>query len=226
MLDLYIFDRKLRLLTFDAIERIEVALRSSMTSVVGEAQGSHWFTDSALFENRQQFEAVTASIRRETIEKPPNKRDVFIRHYYDTYASPDIPPSWMVFETMSMGTVSLAYKFLKLDFRKRIAQHFAVDEKILVSWIHALVYTRNLCAHHSRLWNRIFTIKPIAMKRYKQEMTPTEKFSAQAMTIEILLNAIAPNHHWQEHLKQLLDDHPMVDRTHMGFSDDWNGFAL
>jgi abortive infection bacteriophage resistance protein len=225
VLDLYIFDRKLRLLTFDAIERIEVALRSCMTSVVGEAYGAHWFADSTLFENQGQFEAVTTSIRRETKDKPPQKRDIFIRHYYDHYDSPEFPPSWMVFETLSMGTVSLAYKFLNLDLRKQIAQYFAVDEKILVSWIHALVYTRNLCAHHSRLWNRVFTIKPIAMKRYKQMMTPTEKFSAQAAATEILLNTIAPNHHWQKHLNELLDDHAIVDKKHMGFSSDWNGFV-
>ncbi|MDE6380839.1 MAG: Abi family protein, partial [Muribaculaceae bacterium] len=22
------------------------------------------------------------------------------------------------------------------------------------SWLHAIVYVRNICAHHSRLWNR------------------------------------------------------------------------
>ena len=31
---------------------------------------------------------------------------------------------------------------------------FGIDEKILSSWIHTLVYIRNLCAHHSRIWNR------------------------------------------------------------------------
>ena len=37
---------------------------------------------------------------------------------------------------------------------------FGIDEKILSSWIHTLVYIRNLCAHHSRIWNRTLAIKP------------------------------------------------------------------
>ncbi|RXG66754.1 hypothetical protein ES695_01520 [Candidatus Atribacteria bacterium 1244-E10-H5-B2] len=37
---------------------------------------------------------------------------------------------------------------------------FGIDEKILSSWIHTLVYNRNLCVHYSRIWNRTLAIKP------------------------------------------------------------------
>jgi len=37
---------------------------------------------------------------------------------------------------------------------------FEIDEKILSTWIHTLVYIRNLCARHSRIWNRTLAIKP------------------------------------------------------------------
>jgi abortive infection bacteriophage resistance protein len=225
-LDLYIFDRKLRLLTFDAIERIEVALRATITRVMSEAQGAHWFMKPEIFVNRQAFSIVDRNIRESTLESNPRKRDVFIRHYYDTYAAPELPPSWMVFETLSMGSVSYTLKLLRLDLRKAIARDFNVDEVILISWIHALIYTRNLCAHHARLWNRVFTIKPKAMKRHKSLMTPTDNFHAQALAVEILLRAIAPDSHWSKKLTELFVEHPSVDIAAMGFTKNWSGFSF
>jgi len=50
---------------------------------------------------------------------------------------------------------------LKRTDRNNISKDcFRIDGKILSSWIHTLVYIRNLCAHHSRIWNRILAIKP------------------------------------------------------------------
>ena len=226
ILDIYLFDKKLRILTFDAIERIEVALRNCITSVVAKKHGAHWFKNQRLFENQRHYEAVYNSIRDVTINAQPNRRDVFIRHYYNTYSSPELPPSWMVFEALSMGTVSLTLKFLALELRSSIAKEFRIDEKVLVSWIHALVYTRNLCAHHSRLWNRIFTIKPMAMKRYKATMLPTDKFHAQAIAIQVLLKAISPGTHWQQELQKLFAEYPDIDIRQMGFHSNWPGFDM
>ncbi len=226
ILDLYFFDKKLRILTFDAIESIEVALRNCITSAVAKKHGVHWFSKQHLFENQRHYEAIYKSIKDVTINAQPNRRDVFIRHYYDTYNSPELPPSWMVFEALSMGTVSLTLKFIVLELRNSIAKEFHIDEKVLVSWIHALVYTRNLCAHHSRLWNRTFTIKPMAMKRYKAIMLPTDKFHAQAVVIQVLLKAISPDTYWQQKLQELFSQYPNIDKSQMGFSANWLGFNL
>ncbi|MFM7793764.1 MAG: Abi family protein, partial [Microcystis panniformis] len=35
-----------------------------------------------------------------------------MQHYNNNYDDPEIPPSWMIFEMLSLGTVSLIYKFL------------------------------------------------------------------------------------------------------------------
>ena len=37
-------------------------------------------------------------------------RQTFIKHYYDKYGEPELPRSWMVFETLTFGTVSQAFK--------------------------------------------------------------------------------------------------------------------
>lgn len=229
ILDLYIFDRKLRIITFDAIERIEVAFRSTITNVMSEMGGSHWFEEKKLFENEKGYKETLENIRNATIDSNPRKRDVFINHYYNKYDAPDTPPSWMVFETLSMGAVSRVYKYLKRPSRKKIAKLFQTGEPLLVSWMHSLSYTRNLAAHHARLWNRVFTIKPHSNKHfaeYNEQTFSTHYFYAQAIVIEALLRQIAPKNSWEESLKDLFEEFPKIEKSKMGFPDNWNGFRL
>ncbi len=45
--------------------------------------------------------------------------------------------------------------------QKPIAARYSVQPREMQSWMHHLVYARNLCAHHSRLWDRVYAIKPM-----------------------------------------------------------------
>lgn len=45
IIELYTFDRKLRLLIFDAVEKIEVALRTQIIYQWALTNGSHWHLD-------------------------------------------------------------------------------------------------------------------------------------------------------------------------------------
>lgn len=50
ILDRYTFDRHLRLILFDAIERIEIALRTKMIYHLSMAYGGLWYLNQNLFE--------------------------------------------------------------------------------------------------------------------------------------------------------------------------------
>lgn len=52
--DLYKFDRKLRLLVFDAIERIEIALRTQVSYQSSHKYGSHWQNMPEIFLSRNK----------------------------------------------------------------------------------------------------------------------------------------------------------------------------
>lgn len=65
------------------------------------------------------------------------------------------PPSWITLEITSLGTMSILYSNLKGGrCRRQIAKYFGVADTIMVSWLHTITYVRNICAHHSRLWNK------------------------------------------------------------------------
>jgi len=144
-------------------------------------------------------------------------RQTFIQHYYDKYGDPPLPPSWMAFEVMSFGTVSLVFKNLIRSQQKPVSHVFGLDGSVLASWLHSISYLRNLAAHHQRLWNRSYTIKPIIAKQYAIDLADPGRFYAQAVMIEVLLKTIAPGSEWGKHLAALFTRYPRVRPERMGF---------
>lgn len=221
IVDLYNFDRELRLIIFDTIEMIEVALRAVLTDTLSLQYNPHWFMDSGLFEEVSRHTITIETIRKSTIESSFKARDNFISHYYNSYSTPDLPPSWMTLETLTIGALSVIFKSLRRDIRKVIATQFQLDEIILSSWLHALAYTRNLVAHHSRIWNRKFTIKPKILRRHKSFLTDDSSIFSQYIMIGYLLKIIIPHYNLKSKFLELFSKYHNVDITQMGFSSNW-----
>ena len=168
IIDTYSFDREVRLLVFDCIERIEIAIRTQI--IYGMAlhyHDSHWQDNKSLFitpfYNKigsliDPFSDLQSIISKAKTVRAP---EVFIKHYIDNYSSPANPPSWMCLELLTVGELSHLFRGLKNNSdKKRIADFFGVHHTVFTSWLHTLTYVRNICAHHSRLWNRDFAIEP------------------------------------------------------------------
>lgn len=228
VLDLYVFDRKLRMAVMDAVERIEVAVRALLSQTMSELHGPHWFTEAAhfvpSFRHAKFIDRVKDDIGHDSSRAAV--RQTFIKHYYDKYGDPDLPPSWMVFETLSFGTVSQAFKNLTRQNQKPVAKAFGLDGTVLGSWLHALSYVRNLAAHHQRLWNRVYTIKPIAARHLATDLQDTTRFYAQAVIIQALLRVVAPESRWAQRLADLMAQHPSVRSDRLGFPEGWQQRAI
>lgn len=228
VLNLYIFDRQLRLLVMDAIERIEVAVRTVINDHMSLAHGPFWYLEPANFDLSgpapYNHSGLIDIIKRET-GAPGTKANSrgtqppFCRHYFDTYSSPPLPPCWMVGEVLSLGTWSQIYDALPTtQDKKQIAKAFYVRSSLFSSWLHALTYTRNICAHHSLLWNRTFTIKPAMKNEY--DGIPDHKLYAQALVIRKFLCGIVTHSTWHERLRCHFDDCPR-SIAEMGFPANW-----
>ncbi|HEU0051609.1 MAG TPA: Abi family protein [Longimicrobium sp.] len=215
VLDLYNFDRRLRLLCMDAIERIEVALRAAIVSEVAVPHGSHFFLDPRFFDRVATLVEFYQSASRET-------KHLAIRHYTKQYASPELPPVWAVMEAITYGSLSRLFSGLKLSYRKAVAARFGYDETLLVSWFRCVNLVRNMCAHHTRLWNaRMLVDQPLAVKPLRAEFAQRDRFYARAIVMAALLEAIEPGSDWRKRLVALLDEFPMVQPTALGFPPDW-----
>ena len=95
IIDLYCFDRRLRSLIFNVIEKIEVAVRTKIVQVYAESTGnSHWYSDESFY--RFGYEDLMEHV--ETDVKRSNED--FIKHYASKYNAPPMPPSWMALEVV------------------------------------------------------------------------------------------------------------------------------
>lgn len=224
VLDRYVFDRRLRLLIMDAAERIEVAARTAISNTLSERCGPHWYLDATQFVPAFDHAGFLRRVRQEAGIGPNNrhKQPEFIRHYLKTYNEPPEPPSWMVFEVLPFGTVSIVFKHLLDDHRKPIASEFGLPRERLGSWLHAMSHLRNLCAHHSRVWNRFFGVTPSVAKSERHHVTQPKRFYNHAVAIQILLKRISGDTHWAGRLNDLLADHPNIPLDLMGFPENWH----
>jgi len=223
ILNLYRFDRELRLLIFAAIEKIEIALRAQIINhYTSAANDPFWYTKEAYFTSPEKhvdfLESVSGYIKR--------SNDVFIKHFYDTYSDP-FPPVWIIFEILSMGQLSILYSITaKSPSKKALAEYFGVKETVLVTWLHTLVYIRNICAHHARLWNKDLRI-PVKLPKKTANMwlaalnITDRKLYVVLGIIAYLLNIITPNNTFRRKVKELIIKYPHTDIFAMGFPEDW-----
>jgi len=227
VLDLYIFDRELRLLVLDAIERIEVAIRTSVAFQLGHRYGTHPHLNPDLFKQSWDHVKNVTQLQKDVHQS----KEAFIQHLLTTYAEP-LPPIWAVVEVMTLGQLSKWYANLKSGAdRNLVAHRYDCDEVNLVSFMHHLSTVRNLCAHHSRLWNREFTFtfklprqRPQVLLSSFNPKEPRRIYNTLVMSL-YLMNRIAPDHHWRNRLLDLLNRHH-IDPARMGFPDNWKIRAI
>lgn len=230
--NIYKFDRELRLFILRELEKIEVAVRSKMIYVLSHNRGVFWYLDPTNFTNPARYADTISNIGKEYDRSDEEFILAFRNRYND-----NLPPCWMMLEVSSFGVLSSLYSLLVPGRdKKEIARFFGLNDKTLVSWLHCIVYLRNICAHHSRLWNREMRIQPVIPNSphrpflsntfYTHPETGASlrlnnKAYFMLSMIIYLMNTINPKHKIQEKFKALLAKYPNIDTRAMGFPLNW-----
>lgn len=237
---LYTFDRELRLLVFDVIERLEVAIRSQIVYQLSSKYGAHWQdlpgifkpkTETILKDGRKVVNDVYADIQKHITEQlHNNKAEVFIQHYRKKYDDPQNPPSWMCAEVMYFNHLSRICTGLKhrADING-IASYFALPPNIFCSWLHTINYVRNICAHHARLWNRDMNIVPerLSFSKSLQWISNPDKVQRSKIyyflcMLNYMLQTVNPMSPFKSRLKKMLNEYGhAIPLNAMGFSTAW-----
>ena len=219
---LYRFDKKLRLLIFNEIEKIEVAVRSTIVNIGSEMTGNpFWMTDKTNFIDTQKFnrtmDLVDAELR--------HSREDFIVHFKQTY-SDAYPPAWILAEVLPFGVITNIFSNLKAArIKKSIAHKFGLQLAPFESWLTIVTLTRNSCCHHARVWNKQNTIRPMIPNHMNGNWItlPTDalRIYFNLCIIKYFLNIISPNNDMRAKLDTLLVEYPDIDIAAMGFPRDW-----
>lgn len=234
---LYQFDSDFRTITFQAIEQIEIAIRTQIIYHFSHKYNSgFWFENSKAFKSYPFYLKLLNKISTSTTDT----KQEFITKYRSKYLQ-YLPPAWKSFELLTFNSLLLILKNTT-DFKDLIpiSKSLALNHKLLISWIESFVYVRNICAHHGRLWNIKLTISPTWIKspkvpwinrwenEEKNENTSDKELKIYAVICCILycLKSINPHSYYGKNLVELLNKYSEVDEKHMGFPDNWKDQPL
>jgi len=245
VIDLYDFDRRLKLLVMDALERVEIAVRVQIAYVLGR-DDAYCHLDPDVFDgrftrprpSRDGGESGHQEWLRKLHDRQRRLKDDFVKHFDEKYDG--AMPIWVAIEVLDLGSLSLLFQGCKRRDRDAIAQGLRVIDadgtgngRAPGNWLRAFNLVRNICAHHGRLWNRALTdqIAPSHV-RVDPDLGHVAMLDPQAAArvypvlavISRLLRVVAPSSTWNSRLVDLMDTFPadeIVSETDMGFPAGW-----
>ena len=230
IIDLYIFDKKLRLLILDAIERIEIALRSQIAHLLGEygpygyLEPQYFYKDFTSYSNSGVFLSNHHSWLSKNASLIKRSREDFIKHHKDNGLIPI--PIWVICEVWDFGALATLYEGMLENDQNKISRKYGIQNgRIFYKWLQVMGEIRNVCAHHSRLWNRnilnVPTYPPTSayawLSKLDNGIDKTKLFSILCIC-SFLVKATNPNSEWVERLIVLLKTLPDMSAQGLGLN--------
>lgn len=239
---LYVFDKKLRLLSLDAIERVEVALRTDIALLLGQySPVAH--RDPACLHGRftkNPLRGRTVTGHQAWLDRlddaTARSREDFVEHFRRTYSTP--LPIWMAVELWDFGMLSHLLSGMRHRDQTTLAAGYGLPRpELLTGWVRSINFARNLCAHHSRLWNRPLIDQPPLPRRGEVPLLDhlsadphgQKRYYAVAAVLHYLLRFINPTTTWPNRLADLvatLPAAPGISPRHMGLPNAWTDLPL
>lgn len=219
----YGFDRRFRELIFHEMEKIEICVRTRFGYFTAKNEKGYWFTNPKHFRNPLRHERMLRMVLGE-IKRSDNDAILRFREKY----SNEFPPCWLTMEATSMGTLSSIYHDMVDGPEKQsIANYFGLSPDVFSSWLKHLVYVRNYCAHHNRLWDKHLSVGgqvPYKARDPFPQFTDAETHSVYftCCVLKYLLQTVRPGNGFSVRLKSLIDGFPTISTERpMGFPKDW-----
>lgn len=236
---LYVFDKKLRLLALDALERIEMAVRVDVAHLLGQR-------DPRAHENPT---CLHGNFTKKLITKGPDtgktqhqvwlakhqamlnraRKEPFVAHHQQQYGA---LPIWAAIEVWDFGLLSKLFAGMQHADQQTIAGFYgAPSGQAFAQWLRSLNFIRNVCAHHSRLWNiNVLEVSPVPAF-WPAQLNNVRPFFYFCL-MQQLLSVICPNSSWGKRFKDLLANdfpastHQQISLSEMGTFAGWEGWAL
>lgn len=223
--DMYVFDRQFRLVVLDAVERVEVYMRTQLAYLLAEQTGSFGFQDNANLPRLDADEYSKFMDKCDNAYKRAREGEPFAKHFHDKYGDKhDLPPYWVLVNVMDFGMVVTLYKGSPVPVRQKIASDLGVSSKVLNSWLVTINTVRNICAHHGRLWNRVIGNPPKipkAIEWHDPYEVENGKIFGTLTVLSYLLERVAPDTNWRKRLLDMVLRLSSKNQERMGFVGDW-----
>jgi abortive infection bacteriophage resistance protein len=229
VINLYLFDKKLKSILFEMLEIVEVAIKTKISNTMSYKFGSHWYLDRKYFRPEFDHDEFMQDLKDKCNESKEN----YITTYKRVYTDPETPPSWMIMELLTFGTISRIFEQLYArDEKLSICQEFSLPENILISWFHCFSFIRNRCAHHARIvYQRVRTQPIMPSRRKHQFLTETDLVYPDSIycvlcCLQQIIRKINLSATFEIPIIALMDNSPEINISALGFTPNWKEEAI
>lgn len=149
VVDLYYFDYDLRKILLNALNRIEVNIRTTITYIVSNhyKNSPTWFADPSIM--LPNFISTFDNMVYAQIFKNP-----VIQRHHKTHINDRYAPAWKTLEFMTIGNICMLYKNLRdKSVQLQIAQKYSCTIGVFKNYLETIMFIRNKCAHGGCLYN-------------------------------------------------------------------------
>lgn len=227
VVDLYRFDSRLRTATFTALTPIELAIRAHLGHELGSLDPLIHLDPYKLgVKVRAPKEMKKYKDWRKRYDRElESSREDFVKHHKQKYGGN--LPVWAATEIMDWGSLTYLYELSPRSVQNTISGQCDLTAPQLRSWLKALNIVRNICAHHGRLFNRVYAISP----KLPAQGTHTDldcintewtRTFGQLTLVQFLLDRFAVGN--KKLLPTVVQSFPevqIVPISHMGAPDNW-----
>ena len=164
IVDIYDFDHELRHILLKYIEIIEVAVKSIYSHEFTKVHGATGYLDASHFSNPSKHADILANAETQKARRLPH--EAYLKHFVEELKQ-DVP-LWAYVDLLTISDISFLYAISESAIKTAVANALGITKQgdyLVGRFMHSMTIIRNLCAHGSRLYNRLFEQKPNLNKK-------------------------------------------------------------
>ena len=226
IVDIYQFDQTLRHILLEFLEVIEITVKSVYAYEFTKRYGPLGYLDHNNFSDDDKHAEIVEKAKQQMNARLPH--EAYLKHYYEL--EEDIP-LWAYVDLLTISDISFLIKISDSQLQEIVALDIGLNKRgsdLLPRFMHSMTILRNLCAHGSRLFNRLFEQKPWLSKSELSVLITNKdgtKDNAHLFSYILIMRRMLSQQDFNDMKNQILNlikKHPFVNMLHYGFPENWS----
>lgn len=226
IVDIYEFDHELRHILLKYIEIIEVTVKSIYAHEFSKKYGPTEYLNSNHFTDQNKHAEIISKAEQQ--KRSRLAHEAYLKHFVEDLKEPI--PLWAYIDLLTISNISFLYSISEPSLKVNVANAIGLEKRgdeLLCRFMHSMTIIRNLCAHGSRLYNRLFEQKPSLSQNEKQLLIIQEDGmidNAHLYGFVIIMKRLLDPAVFvlmKSEIVCISQKYPFVDMRYYGFRNDW-----
>ena len=226
IVDIYNFDHEFRHILLEHLETIEVRMKSIYAYEFTKVHGATGYLNDAFFTNAAKHAEIINKAEQQKTSRLPH--EAYLKHFVKDLQQ-DVP-LWAYVDLLTIADISFLYAISEPAIKASVANAFGFtmsrNTEILGNFMHSMTIIRNLCAHGSRLYNRLFEQKPSLNKKEKALLITKDGHidNSHLYGFILIMRRLLQKNDFsslKDAIIGLTEKYPFVRMSYYGFRDDW-----